>query len=183
MSETKIGPQEIEVGLVRPDEMQDLADLAAKSFSDAFGGEMDPEDLAKAIEETRSLAYFERTKDTSTIIVARYRGELAGYAQYGSVKLTGVEACPEDREIGRVYVDTDLHSRGVGRQLMDTILVDPDVKAAPNVFLQVWEENEPAIALYEKYGFENSGHVERFEQAGKPLEDMIMVRHQHTDLV
>lgn len=177
--ESKINPEEVEVGLVRPDEMQELADLAARSFSDAFGDEMDPEDLAKSLEENRSLAYFERTKDSSTIIVARYQGKLAGYAQYGSVKLTGIDATPEDREIGRVYVDTTLHGVGIGRQLVDATLADPDVANAPNVYLQVWEENEPAISLYKKYGFENSGAVEEFLLAGKPAKDLIMVRHQH----
>lgn len=179
LKESKINPEEVEVGLVRPDEMQELADLAARSFSDAFGDEMDPEDLAKSLEENRSLAYFERTKDSSTIIVARYQGKLAGYAQYGSVKLTGIDATPDDREIGRVYVDTNLHGGGIGRQLMDATLADPDVANAPNVYLQVWEENEPAISLYKKYGFENSGAVEEFLLAGKPAKDLIMVRHQH----
>jgi mycothiol synthase len=179
LQESKINPEEVEVGLVRSDEMQELADLAARSFSDAFGDEMDPEDLAQSLEENRSLAYFERTKDSSTIIVARYQGKLAGYAQYGSVKLTGIDAAPEDREIGRVYVDTALHGGGIGRQLMDATLADPDVASAPNVYLQVWEENEPAIALYKQYGFENSGAVEEFLLAGKPARDLIMVRHQH----
>jgi mycothiol synthase len=87
LQESKINPEEVEVGLVRSDEMQELADLAARSFSDAFGDEMDPEDLAQSLEENRSLAYFERTKDSSTIIVARYQGKLAGYAQYGSCKV------------------------------------------------------------------------------------------------
>lgn len=178
-NESKINPEEVEVGLVRPEEMQELADLAARSFSDAFGDEMDPEDLAQSLEENRSLAYFERTKDSSTIIVARYQGKLAGYAQYGSVKLAGIDAAPEDREIGRVYVDTALHGGGIGRQLMDATLADPDVASAPNVYLQVWEENKPAIALYKKYGFENSGAVEEFLLAGKPARDLIMVRHQH----
>jgi mycothiol synthase len=176
--ESKINPEEVEVGAVQPDEMQELADLAAKSFSDAFGDEMEPEDLAKTLEDNRSLAYFERTKDSSTIIVARYKEKIAGYAQYGTVKLSGIEASPEDREIGRVYVDTDLHGSGIGRRLMDATLADPDVAKAPNVYLQVWEENEPAIALYEKYGFENSGAVEEFLLAGKPARDIIMVRHQ-----
>ncbi len=177
-NEAKVKPEEIEVGLVRPDEMQDLADLAARSFSDAFGDDMNPEDLAVSLEEDRSLAYFERTKDSSTILVARYQGKLAGYAQYGSVKLNGIDASPEDREIGRVYVDTTLHGVGIGRLLMESTLSDPDVAQAPNVYLQVWKENEPAIALYKKYGFENSGAVEEFLLAGKPARDIIMVRHQ-----
>lgn len=179
-NEAKINPEEIEVGAVRPDEMQELADLAARSFSDAFGADMEPEDLEKTLEDNRSLAYFERTKDSSTIIVARYKGKIAGYAQYGTVKLSGIEVSPEDREIGRVYVDTTLHGAGIGRLLMESTLADPDVAQAPNVYLQVWEENEPAIALYKKFGFENSGAVEEFLLAGKSAKDIIMVRRQNS---
>lgn len=178
MSEAKIGAEEIQIDAVRPDELEELADLASRTFSDAFGDVMDPEDLARSLEENRSVAYFERTLETSKVKVARYQGKIVGYVQYGSVLIPEVNAAPEDREIGRVYVETGLQGRGLGRQLMDTALADPDTIKAPNVYLQVWEENANAITMYKSFDFEECG-VTHFELAGKPAQDLIMVRRQH----
>jgi ribosomal protein S18 acetylase RimI-like enzyme len=182
MSEAKTGANSVHIERLRPEEIPELAELAAKTFSDAFGQEMDPDDLKRSLEENRSIPYFERSMDTSKIMVAKQQGKIVGYVQYGSVLIPEANASPEDREIGRLYVDTDLQGRGIGRQLMDLALADPEVTAAPNVFLQVWDQNHGAIALYESYGFETSG-VTQFELAGKPAQDLIMVRHQHPENV
>lgn len=168
---------EVQIEPVKPGEIEELAELAARTFSDAFGHTMDEQDLEQSLAENRSAAYFEKALEESTILVAKHQGKIAGYVQYGKVKIPEAEATKADRELGRLYIDTDLQGQGVGRQLMDAALSDPEMTQAPNIFLQVWDENDKAISLYESYGFERCG-VTTFELAGKPAQDLIMVRRQ-----
>src|SRR5690606_16370934 len=157
MDNNKNPSVEIEIMPVKYGELEELANLAARAFSDAFGHTVSPDDLAHDIAQNRSVTYFDRAMRSGKILVAKYEGKIVGYAQYGSVKIPEANAAYDDRELGRLYVDTDLHGRGIGRQLIDAVLVDPEVAKAPNVYLQVLGENKRAIALYESYGFEKCG--------------------------
>jgi ribosomal protein S18 acetylase RimI-like enzyme len=177
MSRTKKTKLEVRIEPVKPDELKELADLASRTFKDAFGDGMDPEDLAKSLAENRSVAYFEKALSDSKILVAKHEGKIVGYLQYGVVKIPEAEATEDDLELGRLYIETDLQGRGLGRQLTDAALSDPDMAKAPNIFLQVWDENQKAISLYESYGFEKCG-VTTFDLGGKPAQDLIMVRRQ-----
>lgn len=177
MSETKKPVFEVQIEPVEPDEVEELAELAARTFSDAFGHTMDEQDLMQSLAENRSAAYFEKALEDSTVLVAKHQGKIAGYVQYGKVKIPEAEASEADRELGRLYIDTELQGQGIGRQLMDAAINDPEMAQAPNIFLQVWDKNDRAISLYESYGFERYG-VTTFELAGKPAQDLIMIRRQ-----
>lgn len=166
---------EITIEPIQTAELAELADLAARTFVDAFGDSMEPDDLKQSLAEDRSVAYFTRALKECTILVAKRDNTIVGYVQYGPVKMEGANATKADRELGRLYVDTALQGNGIGRQLMDEALGDPEMKHAPRVFLQVWEENYRALAMYEGYGFRKCG-VTTFEIAGKPAQDLIMVR-------
>lgn len=167
----------IKIEPVQLSELEELASLAARTFADAFGADMEPEDLKQSLAENRSVAYFERAVNDSTVLVAKQVGKIVGYVQYGPVKIEEANANKDDRELGRLYVETSLQGQGIGRQLMDAALSDPEMKHAPRIFLQVWEENQKALAMYESYGFKTCG-VTTFEIAGKPAQDLIMVRVQ-----
>jgi ribosomal protein S18 acetylase RimI-like enzyme len=169
--------REITIEPVRTADLVELADLASRTFADAFGASMDPEDLEQSLAENRSVAYFDNAIKESRILVAKYNGKIVGYVQYGPVKMKEAGAAKNDRELGRLYVETELQGKGIGRRLMDAALDDPEMKRAPRVFLQVWEENQKALAMYEGYGFRQCG-VTTFEIAGKPAQDLIMVRDQ-----
>lgn len=177
MSEEKRPTFEIKIQPVSVDEFEELSELASRSFSDAFGHALTQAELEESLAETRSVAYFEKTFAGSTILVAKQNDKIVGYVQYGTVKIPELDAHENDRELGRLYVETGLHGQGIGGQLMDAALNDPEMRRAPNIFLQVWEENPKAISLYESYNFEKCG-ITTFELAGKPAQDLIMVRRQ-----
>ena len=79
-------------------------------------------------------------------------GLLVGYAGIG---MLGPAADPEF-EIHTIGTDPQHQRRGVGALMMDNICHIADVKNAP-VFLEVRVGNDPAIAMYERYGFEKMG--------------------------
>jgi ribosomal protein S18 acetylase RimI-like enzyme len=82
---------------------------------------------------------------------------------------------PGDQELHRVYVDTALQGRGLGRRLMDAALCHPRLAAAGRVYLQVWERNPRAIGLYESLGFQTVGATTFRIGTGELAEDLVML--------
>ena len=78
--------------------------------------------------------------------------ELCGYA--GITKLGPAGAA--EYEIHTIGVGQKWQRRGFGAQLMDALMAAVEEDPGP-VFLEVRTDNEPAIAMYRRYGFENMG--------------------------
>lgn len=163
---------------VRPAESTDVpavSALAKRTWADAFGSSVSPEDEAVELEETRSEQYFHEALRNDTILVAEVNGELVGYVQFGVVKIPEVDTRPGDQQLHRVYVDTQLHGRGIGRELMNAALAHPRLVEANRIFLQVWEENRTAVALYESLGFRTVGRTTFAIGSGEIVEDDVML--------
>jgi len=164
---------------VRPAEPGDipaLADLARRTWTDAFGWSVSDADQAAELETQRSPAYFEEALRAYTILVAEQEGRMVGYVQFGDVEIAGVDAGPGDQELHRLYVDTELHGGGVGRTLMDAALAHPRLVSAARIYLQVWHRNERAIRLYESLGFGVVGTTTFRIGVGELAEDLVMLR-------
>jgi ribosomal protein S18 acetylase RimI-like enzyme len=142
-----------------------LAALAARTWSDAFGNGVSPEDEAAELAEGRSEAFFAATRTERTTLVAEVDGELVGYVQFG------------DANLHRLYVATALHGRGLGRRLLVAALEHPRLASAIRIFVQVWEENARALRLYESAGFERIGTT-RFTIGSEEMEDLVLVRRR-----
>jgi diamine N-acetyltransferase len=162
---------------IRPadgDDVPALAELASRTWSDAFGDSVAPEELAVELEEKRSAAYFDAVLRTDTILVVESSGALIGYVQFGDVNIAELESLPGDQELHRLYVATDLQGKGVGRRLTEAALRQPRLAGASHVYLQVWEANERAILLYESLGFETVGRTTFTIGSGHVTEDLVM---------
>lgn len=151
-----------------------LSELATRTWSDAFGESVSPDDEALLLTETRSEAYFIDALRESTILLAEDKGALLGYAQFGDVEISEIEVRPGDQALHRIYVDTDLQGRGLGRRLMKAALQHPRLAAASRIFLTVWERNERAIALYASLGFRRVGTT-TFAIGSEVVEDLVFV--------
>jgi len=167
----------VQIEQVKGEELTELSELALRTFTDAFGSAMDPEELSRCLEENMSVESFERIVKANTVLVAKQDNKIVGYVKYGPVTTPRLVATVNDREIGRLYVETHRQSRGIGKQLMDQALEDPELATAPKIFLTVFSKNQGAIRLYEGYNFQKCGVIE-YVSAGKPAEDLIMVKHQ-----
>ena len=139
-----------------------LSALATRTWSDAFGDGVSREDEAAELEENRSETYFRNALVEKTILVAEAGGAMVGYVQFF------------DGHIQRVYVETALQGRGVGRKLIEAALRHPRLASARRISLQVWEENSRAVRLYESFGFERAGTT-TFTIGSEVMEDLVMV--------
>jgi ribosomal-protein-alanine N-acetyltransferase len=73
-------------------------------------------------------------------------------------------------DIGNIAVSPEFRRQGIASLLLDTALNGMDA----DVFLEVRHSNTPAIALYEKYGFQPIGIRKNYYD--NPREDAILMQ-------
>jgi ribosomal protein S18 acetylase RimI-like enzyme len=164
--------------IIRPARLSDvpaLSALAKRTWSEAFGDSVRPDDEAVELETTRSEKYFVNAMREKTILVAEADGALLGYVQFGDVEIPEVEIRPGDQGLQRVYVDTALQGRGLGRALINTALEHPRLADAGRIYLTVWEKNERAVRLYESIGFQSVGTTTVTIGSDEVGEDLVML--------
>jgi ribosomal-protein-alanine N-acetyltransferase len=88
-------------------------------------------------------------KTTRSYIVARYSGEVVGYA--------GLMFNLTDAHVTNIAVDPDLHGRRIGSKLLLTVVTEAIARGAETISLEVRVTNKIAQAMYAKFGFHITG--------------------------
>lgn len=162
-----------------PADAELLAELALRTFNDAFAGHPlnRPEDMAAytaaAFAPARVRA--ELADPAVLYLLADVGGEVAGYAQlrFGPAE-PGVTA-DRPAELGRLYAEQRFLGRGVGPALLTACLAEAARRACDVLWLGVWEHNPRAQAFYRKWGFEFVGS-HTFLLGSDPQTDLLMQR-------
>lgn len=98
--------------------------------------------------------------------IAQENDKIAGYAVFYLM--------PPEAELPDIVVDDCFLRQGVASLIMDKAIEDFKAAGISDVFLEVRENNEPAKALYAKYGFEEIGIRKNFYS--NPVENAICMR-------
>ncbi len=85
----------------------------------------------------------------------------------------GIQTVLDEGYITNIAVTADARRRGVGKALIDGLKAVAEEKALSFITLEVRKSNIPAISLYEKTGFKNTGIRKNFYSA--PAEDAIIM--------
>ena len=108
---------------------------------------------AMNLEEAKKL-WAKSFSDTSLRTFLVCDGDLvAAIFRYGSSK--------DEAETGHLfslYVDPDFSGRGIGRAIMEQVISLAKSDLFSKVTLWVFEKNQPARSLYEKFGFTPTGN-------------------------
>lgn len=152
-----------------------LAEFARWTYAIAFGGSFSSDDLEHHLRERLSDDYFGGAIHEDVFLIAEGPPGLVGFVQFG---ISHAEtAAPGDQELRRVYVHPDFQSQKIGSALIDAALEHPRLRNAPAIYLDVWEHNHRARALYERYGFTVVGSRKFILASGEAGDsDLIMVR-------
>lgn len=73
----------------------------------------------------------------------------------------GVDLRPYDVADLGMFVQREWRGRGVGSALIEAAIAWARSAGAHKVALQLWPHNRPALALYQKFGFEQEGRLRR----------------------
>ena len=85
----------------------------------------------------------------TTYIVAKENDEVVGFA--------GLSTCLDEATLNNIVVKKSHRNRGIGGELLEALIELCSELRMKTFTLEVDTENEPAIHLYEKFGFENLG--------------------------
>ena len=143
----------------RPADAATLAEFAARTFTDTFGADNRPEDMALFLASTFTTDHQTReiTDPAYATLLAEIDGALTGYAQ---LRLSHPPDCvtgPSPIELLRFYVDTAWKGRGIAQQLMAEVRETAKKLGAQTLWLGVWERNPRAQAFYLKSGYRDVG--------------------------
>jgi ribosomal-protein-alanine N-acetyltransferase len=111
-------------------------------FDDAWSPEMFWDELAQG--------------GTRTYVVAEENGDVLGYA--------GLAAMPDEGYVQTLAVAPAHQKQGLGATLLTHLMDDARRRGLPRVGLEVRIDNEPAIRLYERFGFEAIAVRKRYYQ-------------------
>jgi ribosomal-protein-alanine N-acetyltransferase len=105
--------------------------------------------------------------DSRHYVVAERDGKVVGFA--------GLAAAAGEADVLTLAVAVEERGHGVGRRLLRELLAEADRRGCADVLLEVRSGNVPALALYERHGFERIGVRRRYYPDG---EDAIVMRRR-----
>lgn len=152
-----------------------LAELAERTFRDAFTAGADADDMA--LHCTASFGPGIQAREIAdpgwVTIVAEESAGLVGFAQLRLRSQKHCVAAERPSELYRIYVSRRWHGAGVAQRIMDEVMRNAAQADSDRIWLGVWEENARAMAFYRKYGFEVVGEHE-FRFGAERMNDLIM---------
>ena len=89
----------------------------------------------------------------------------------------GLYAVPPEGDVQTIAVAPRSQGRGVGRELLDALVAEARRRGCAQLFLEVLDGNEAALALYARAGFERMGR--RTSYYGPGLDAVILRLRLH----
>jgi diamine N-acetyltransferase len=137
-----------------------LAEFAARTFAEAFGGDTNAADLQAHVATTyrAELQARELADPTVITLLALRDARIVAYAQ---VRLNESPPCcvtlSDAVELQRFYADRSVRGTGLTMRLMELALDAARRLGGRHAWLGVWERNTRAMAFYRKAGFDDIG--------------------------
>lgn len=143
----------IEIKTMTEDHVPQIAEIEKLCFSDPWS--------------EKSVA-FELSNRLSLWLVALDGDTVAGYV--------GSQSVLDEADMMNVAVHPDYRRQGIGRDLVLTLTEALQKKGIRGLMLEVRQSNAPAIALYEKLGFQQVGLRPNYYR--NPKENALILRKE-----
>jgi len=148
-------PAQFALRRAAPSDLPAYGALCRATFTETFHAFHDAEAMARhvawAFNDDRLGA--ELNDASRTIIVATAGDDLIGYVLLRAGEAPQSVRAARPMEIGRFYVTSPWHGRGVADALMDAALAALRERGADAAWLAAWEQNPRALRFYARRGF------------------------------
>lgn len=154
-----------------------LAELAARTFYDAFAETNTPENMQTYMLEAFTVSQLtaELSDPRARFLLAEVDGTPAGYAKLYTGAAPACITGANPIELARLYVEQQYLGAGIGNDLMRACLDEARSLGHQTIYLGVWEHNTRAQAFYFKWNFTVVGsHI--FQMGDDPQIDWLMQR-------
>ncbi|MBW4330978.1 GNAT family N-acetyltransferase [Stakelama sp. CBK3Z-3] len=151
------------------DDGAELSQLAARSFTEAFGTLYPASDLHAFLNETFGRGLPSHLRDPAyRVRLAVEDGKIVGFAKIGPVLFPG-DWGEDTIELHQLYVLGGWQGSGVGGELMDWAIECAREAGKNRMVLSVYVDNIRAQRFYTRYGFEEVGAYEF--RVGETIDD------------
>jgi ribosomal protein S18 acetylase RimI-like enzyme len=140
-----------------------IADLSRETFYNAFAVYNTKADMDKFMNEvfSREKLMAELDFPNNIFLIAYTGNEVAGYVRMRDKNIPEVSLGTGNIiEIARIYTLSSVIGKGVGTAMLNECLRIARQKQREYIWLGVWEKNDKAIRLYERFGFNKFGEHE-----------------------
>ena len=157
-----------------------LAELAARTFYDAFNNMNTPENMEAYMSKAFTVEHLtaELSDARATFLLAETaeaNGAIAGYAKLLADEIPACITGQNPIELVRLYVDKQYLGSVVGNDLMQASLDEARSLGYRSIYLGVWEHNHRAQSFYFRWNFRVAGnHI--FQMGSDAQMDWLMER-------
>lgn len=154
-----------------------LAELAAKTFREAYLATNDPEHVEAYIADNYGVSKLaaELANPANLTWFILQGDEPVGFLTLRPGATTPAVTGPRPMQLHRIYVLEARYGRGEGAALMQKALDEGRRLGCATLWLSLWDQNHRAMAFYEKWGFAIVG-TKPFLFGGVMYEDPVMAR-------
>ncbi|ETP69832.1 hypothetical protein G159_04735 [Planococcus glaciei CHR43] len=159
------------------DDVVELQAVSKETFTETFQEQNSPEHLNAYLERAYNLEQLEReiANPSSYFYFVLYDQQVAGYLKINTGNAQSEEMGEDSLEVERIYVKKDFQKHGLGKQLLNKAMEMALELNKSKIWLGVWEENDNAIAFYQKKGFVQTGAHSFFMGDDEQI-DLIMTK-------
>ncbi|MBZ5203052.1 GNAT family N-acetyltransferase [Planomicrobium chinense] len=159
------------------DDAVELQAVSKETFTETFQEQNSPEHLNAYLERAYNLEQLEReiANPSSHFYFVLYGQQVAGYLKINTGNAQSEEMGDDSLEVERIYVKKDFQKHGLGKQLLNKAMEMALELNKSKIWLGVWEENDNAIAFYQKKGFVQTGAHSFFMGDDEQI-DLIMTK-------
>lgn len=166
--------------IIRPctsDDLHQLQQIGRQTFYETFHEHNAEEHmnayLAEAFTEEKLLR--ELNHPNSEFFIAEIDDAVAAYLKINEGAAQTEQMEDSDLEIERIYILQEFQKLGLGKQLYQKAVERAQALHKKRIWLGVWENNENALAFYEKIGFTRIGEHSFFMGEDEQV-DYILVK-------
>lgn len=159
------------------EDIWNLQTLSTETFRETFQEQNSPEHLSAYIESAYNVEQLKQeiTNPSSQFYFIYLDSELAGYLKVNTDEAQSEAMDSISLEVERIYVKKKFQKQGIGKHLMDKAMEIAMEQQKQKIWLGVWEDNENAIAFYQKKGFVQTG-AHSFFMGDDEQVDLIMTK-------
>ena len=159
------------------EDLRELQKISVETFTETFKDQNSPEHLNAYLERAYNLDQLEQelANRSSQFFFVYFNHEVAGYLKVNTDDAQSEEMGDDSLEIERIYIKKKFQKHGLGKQLLNKAIESAIELKKRKIWLGVWEENENAIAFYQKKGFVQTG-AHSFYMGDEEQVDLIMTK-------
>ena len=117
-----------------------------------------------------SQASFQESLDKHFITVMEYNNSLIGYVIHSQVF--------DEVELLNIAIDPQHQKKGLGTKMLNQ-LINSCRAVAKCIYLEVRASNQPAISLYKKSGFKQTGVRKNYYPLDRGREDAVVMTYEY----